>query len=821
MSLHNASRFLILFCPFPAYGATLSSYTWICMIVAFLQLRDPPVLPALHQMDRFKRPATNGQKTEFADDLEQLKGFGDKNKSTLGELLFQFFKFFAHEFDYENMVLSVRLGKMINKKDKTEKEWQHLNNHICVEEPFNKVRNLGNTADEFSFRGLHMEMRRAFDLVTVAKLEECCEQFVFPKHEPTESKAYVKPSPRPAIMRSSSQQHPGRGGRTGGGRGNRNHFRNGNSSRRASSSNAYENAPTSAPAANAAASLAHPMMSQGHDNVAGDLQQWSQLAQAYHHPAMLSSALMAQQDRLWYQAQLHAALVQAQRVQGHSAQSTRRSRTNSFDQAPPLSAPLRGEYYTWPAHLQQFYAAHAQAQQAQPQQYFTSYPSSPSATAVPEFRRSVHRSNAPNEGSSSNGGGMLRSQSQPASRSPAPGGQAGPNYATSAQAVNASSSYAPRQSTLSPFPAYAADDRTDSEVDDISNRTLPDSPPEEDSAGYLGYFIADSTSPRRPTQGIPALGDVGMSDASRRRLSTEGPQSVLDRRLQRTSRSPSPLGHGRNISAGANSAPLASAPFPQNGHRSSVKESSPLVVNGSTFLPSSTTWPPTNPAEIAYDNPLQISQGEAASGTFTPESSTNSAVSDRPLVVDGSAAQSPVFSPVTGAMPSLPQRMAVPGLHANNVPYASGLGDPAPSNGVAVPRNQSGLASLDLAILNPRFSGTQHLSPVYENRIPSPTVSRERPSNQAASSLEKDIRKPSDRNGTAKESGVNNGQAPRVNGHVPRENGPVRVAKGEFDNPSVWHQQKPRKKQGVKGNTGKATVQSERPPKDSSERKGG
>lgn len=774
------------------------------MIVAFLQLRDPPVLPALHQMHRCKRPTSNGQNSDFADDLEQLKGFGDKNKSTLGDLLFQFFKFFAHEFDYDNMVLSVRLGKMVNKKDKTEREWQHLNNHICVEEPFNKVRNLGNTADEFSFRGLHMEMRRAFDLVAMAKLEECCEQFVFPKHEPTESKAYVKPLPRPAMLRSSSQQHPARGGRNGGGgRGNRNHFRNGNSSRRASSSNAYENAPTSAPAAAAAAALPHPMMSQGHDNQAGDMQQWSQFAQAYHHPAMLSNALMAQQDRMWYQAQLHAALIQAQRMQGHTAQSTGRSRTNSFDQAPPLSAPLRSEYYTWPPHLQQFYAAHAQAQQAQQQQYFTSYPSSPSATTVPEFRRSLHRSNAPNEGSSSSSG-TLRSQSQPASRTPAPGGQAG-------------SSYAPRQSNLSPFPAYTADDRTDSEADDVSNRTLPDSPPEEDSAGYLGYFIADSTSPRKPTQGIPVIGDVGMSNASRRRLSTEGPQSILDRRLQRTSRSPSPLGHGRNVSGGGSSAPLASAPFPQNGYRS-VKESSPLVVNGSTFMPPSTNWFPTSSSEIAYDNPLQMNQGEAANGTFTPESSVNSAVSDRPLVVDGSAAQSPIFSPVVGAIPPIPQRMVGPtGL--GSVPYHTATGDPAPINGMAAPRNQGGLASLDLAILNPRFSGTQHLSPVYENRIPSPTVSRDRPSNQTASSLERSMHKPSDRNGAAKESGFSNGQTQRANGHGPRENGSVRMTKGDLD--SVWHQQKPRKKQGAKGNTGKAGMQGERPPKDLSERKGG
>src|SRR5437588_11766612 len=39
-----------------AGGGTLSSYTWICMILNFLQTRDPPILPALHQRPHKKRP---------------------------------------------------------------------------------------------------------------------------------------------------------------------------------------------------------------------------------------------------------------------------------------------------------------------------------------------------------------------------------------------------------------------------------------------------------------------------------------------------------------------------------------------------------------------------------------------------------------------------------------------------------------------------------------------------------------------------------------------------------------------------------------------
>ena len=212
------------------------------MIIAFLQLRDPPVLPALHQMDRERLADKQGRISEFADDVEKLRGFGDKNKDSLGALLFQFFRFYAHEFDYDKYALSVRLGKLITK---TEKKWHlAMNNRLCVEEPFNTARNLGNTADDYSFRGLHLELRRAFDLIAEGKLDECCEQYEFPEEEPRPFFQKPAAAPRPILVRSSSQHNStstrgGRGGYRGGG-GRQFHRNGGNNSRRASSVASYE-----------------------------------------------------------------------------------------------------------------------------------------------------------------------------------------------------------------------------------------------------------------------------------------------------------------------------------------------------------------------------------------------------------------------------------------------------------------------------------------------------------------------------------------------------------------------------------------------------
>lgn len=718
------------------------------------------------------------------------------------------------------MALSVRLGQMI---PKTEKRWHvAMNNMLCVEEPFNRERNLGNTADDFSFRGLHLELRRAFDLIADAKLDECCEQFVFPKEEVSEAKPFIKQAPRPAIIRSSSQQHTGRGGRNGGGRGGRNHFRNGNSSRRASSSNAYENAQN--PAA-AAAALPHPLLNPA-GMAAGDMQ-WPQMAPHYGYPDMtvLSNALsFAQHDTRWQwyaQHQLQHAMAHAQRMQVGSTQTAERSRTNSFDQGPPLTAPPRPEYYVWPTHLQHSLYAH----QSHPHAGFGTHPSSPSAsTATPEFRRSLHRSTAANESGSSTSAGTLRSQSQPASRTSAPTNQNGQGYGATAPAANGVAGYAPHQTSLSPFPPFVSDDRTDSEVDEGSSRTLPDSP-EEDSAGYLGYFLADSSvSPPKVVNGTNAVGDFRLNSASRRRLSTEGPQSVLDRRLQRTSRSPSPLGHGRAISNG-------NIPTVVNG-------SAPLVVNGSTYMPTPTAvsnWMPPLPTDNAgFDNPLHISQRQEGGGSSGHESlpmrphvanDPKPNGPERPLVVNGST-QSPVFSPTTaGQMPSFGQRIAA--SHAiGAVPYPAALNDGFQGKGKAsdvkwqrLPsrQQQAGIAPLDLAIANPMFSESQHLSPVYEHRTPSPTVFR---AMQAAEPLESS--RPSQRNGLTKGGNDSNSiHSPRINGLPPRDTG-SRSSKGEGENGSGWKAAKSRKNKSDNKSAGKqAYTQSEQPPRNESERKGG
>ncbi|KAL6718715.1 hypothetical protein ACLMJK_002949 [Lecanora helva] len=385
-----------------ALGGTLSSYTWICLILNFLQTRNPPILPSLHKKPHLRRPSANGKSPSFDDNIDRLRGFGHENRETLGELLFHFFRRYAYDLDYEKNVISVREAKLISKEGK---KWHLMqNNRLCVEEPFNTERNLGNTADDTSFRGIHLELRRAFDQVKDAKLDECLEQYVFPA---TEEKFYEKPVPKPppVLTRSRSQSQSSRGNRGGySNRGTGRHNMNGqrSSGRRSSSAAAFNK-------------VTLPQVSlqglQGRDHFSREqyLQAQYEQLQLHHELFNKFQFLQAQEHELRLlqaQTQIHAQIHAQGSTNGSSLPQTqptiRDHNRMSMSGHVPLTDPLRNGQYFHPFQYPQVPGT--------PQQSVHTQPSSPSLKVVqPDLRRSVHRSSVTDTSSANN-----RSHSQPA-----------------------------------------------------------------------------------------------------------------------------------------------------------------------------------------------------------------------------------------------------------------------------------------------------------------------------------------------------------------------------------------------------------------------
>jgi len=814
------------------------------MIIAFLQLRQPPVLPALHQRPHQKLPRKDGGgMAAFADDVESLRGFGDANKSSLGELLFQFFRFFAHEFDYPANVLSVRLGKLIVKDEKPLVWKQHP---LAVEEPFNTHRNLGNTADEFTFRGIHIELRRAFDCIAQGNLEECCEQYVYPKEE---ERIFQKPAPvsRPVLLRSASQQasRPGRGGTYRGGgrhqnRNNNGHNNNTATNRRASSGLTYDN-----PAQSMFVPPAYPMALGGQDGNAMYIQPPELAAQL--------SALQLQENNLRFLQYTHSqtfvqqqALQHAQRMQGNTPQSqasTDRSRTNSFD-TPPLSAPLRpdmrSEIYYYPVPLQ-----HPQALYG-----FAAYPI-PSNMNSTEYRRPSHRSTTTSDAGHGSSGSTIRSQSQPASRPVA--GPQGQSLMIPSPMSNGFATASTRYVNGIAIPSFIPDEGNDNEQ--IS--TTANSP---DDGKSLNYYTNPS-SPRRASgsaNGMLAFGDIGShpDTSDRCRLSSDDFTSGIPTRTASRSRSTSPNNGEQAYPQSLGSAPLSSTSF---SPRYLARETTPLVVNGSLSTPHSSPgqgWhgEPMMPADLPvpiYENPLHIQQDSSliipqpASSSESPVTprDTNPPVPNQPVVVNGTTHPSGFSTPphhghhfTNDAVTLNPEGFLNVATWPTGTAPAVNAGHsgrlPATLQRFARPVPSPLIEQLDLATEN-------SLSPVFETKSASPNFTRklELPSGEGSgrvmhpSQKRRDVAaadfsrvKPeSSVDSPTLEADVPSHSNPRINGLV-RENGHVRGVKSESDNAGVnnaW--QKPRGRKRVidlKGR-GETFTQSEQPPKNDADRKGG
>ncbi|CEI87174.1 hypothetical protein RMCBS344292_01594 [Rhizopus microsporus] len=165
-----------------AQGGTISTYTWVCMAINFLQTRQPPILPSLHEMSHSlseDNQVIHGLNTSFCDNLDQLEGYGRANRETLGGLLYAFFRRYGFEFDYKTQVISVRSGKVLSRQEKGWHKGPESQQLLCVEEPFDVHRNLGNSANEEAVHGLILEFQRAVHIIleTHGNLDYLCTSY--------------------------------------------------------------------------------------------------------------------------------------------------------------------------------------------------------------------------------------------------------------------------------------------------------------------------------------------------------------------------------------------------------------------------------------------------------------------------------------------------------------------------------------------------------------------------------------------------------------------------------------------------------------------
>ncbi|KAI9852578.1 MAG: hypothetical protein M1838_000232 [Thelocarpon superellum] len=716
-----------------ALGGTLSSYTWICMIINFLQTREPPILPSLHHHPRPKRGVQSQETSAFADDLETLTDFGKPNPESLGSLLYHFFCYYGHEIDYDTAVVSVRQGKVISKEAKG---WHLMqNNSLCVEEPFNVSRNLGNTADETAFRGLHLELRRACAcLENDADLERCCEQYIFPAEE---ERVWEKPppQPKPVLSRTGSQTPSTRAARPGGGGTRGRHLNNqayrGGSGNRRSSSSASLNGPP--PLAVSQPHQPHPPLPPQPPHPPHQSHQALPIQDAYRHSPQLQAQLQLHlQDRLFHDYQILQAREAELRVRQAHAQAIAQAQARGDVSAatsvpmptlaylngpftaystslenPPATAPLRPDLYMYslPHHAAPSFFSPGTS----------TNPSSPSITPVlPELRRTLRRTPIA-DGSAT---GSLRSQSQPARPLASSLSAQGNIAAVNGLGLHATPQLQQYETRIVP---NAGLDVQGGQMRDVSRGTSPqdEGTPKE----YLGYYVGGSPPLQQHygeslLQPVPTFGDL---TGRRRRSSAK--QVLLDR-LRLGSRSPSPTERIPTVSSepvvadGGGSAGRSNEPVSVDR---SCQDHGPLIVDGSTSsVPVEVHQPqaymsesastsddlnsdtPATTAEPAY---LEPAEEERAAGEIRKQG-------DVALDIPGDDFPPPA---TMVGIPTVPTSLSEA--------LRRGSGTQTAESPSVQPMTPTLLPPLDIASSD-QAAMAPVLSPVYETQTPSPTGRR-------------------------------------------------------------------------------------------------
>ncbi|KAK8846746.1 hypothetical protein IAR55_005833 [Kwoniella newhampshirensis] len=179
------------------YRGTLSSYGFTLMVLYFLvHVKQSPVLPNLQRIMPMRpmeeeEVMLEGRNVYFFDDVETLRReWSSVNFESVGELLIDFFRFFSHDFQFNNSVLSLRAGQLT----KESKGWVNdidvggLNemardrNRLCIEDPFEITYNVARTVTKDGLYTIRGEFMRATRILTqrpdraVLALAELCRE---------------------------------------------------------------------------------------------------------------------------------------------------------------------------------------------------------------------------------------------------------------------------------------------------------------------------------------------------------------------------------------------------------------------------------------------------------------------------------------------------------------------------------------------------------------------------------------------------------------------------------------------------------------------
>jgi hypothetical protein len=141
-------------------AGTISSYAYMIMAIHFLQRRPESLLPYLQQ--NVQERIVDGYNCGFDENIEKYKQRSAENKESISELVCNFFIYYA-TFDWEDYAVCINTPGIVARKEESS------SHPLCIQDPFETHRNLGDVCKPHGFLAIKFEIRRALQMMIFGK----------------------------------------------------------------------------------------------------------------------------------------------------------------------------------------------------------------------------------------------------------------------------------------------------------------------------------------------------------------------------------------------------------------------------------------------------------------------------------------------------------------------------------------------------------------------------------------------------------------------------------------------------------------------------
>nr|SZF06484.1 poly(A)RNA polymerase GLD2-like [Psoroptes ovis] len=159
-----------------AFDKSISPYSWTLMVIHYLQALEPPVLPCLQKLSPQRYDINISIDEERNIWRQPPIKWQSQNTNSLKQLMKGFFRYYGYVFHYDQHIISVREGKVLNRiyhqrtlsttstastsnggnDDNSMIQWNSL---MCVEEPFNRTNTTRCVKDHATFERIKELLR--------------------------------------------------------------------------------------------------------------------------------------------------------------------------------------------------------------------------------------------------------------------------------------------------------------------------------------------------------------------------------------------------------------------------------------------------------------------------------------------------------------------------------------------------------------------------------------------------------------------------------------------------------------------------------------